>query len=150
MKTSNNNENIVLVEKSSFDEKIALEKDKERLCTAIVYERLKKTFRNRVSVCHLFIIDGKKYNADICIKSKRTIIEIHGSYHEYREQIKKDSKRAAAFASIGYRTIRIPNEKSKDGHFLNMLVKELLEIQDIEREKNKVKKHRKKNKVVKR
>lgn len=42
MKTSNNNENIVLVEKSSFDEKIAVEKDKERLCTASVYERLKK------------------------------------------------------------------------------------------------------------
>lgn len=84
----------------------------------------------------MFIIDGKKYYADICIKSKRIIIEIHGSYHEYREQIKKDSKRAAAFASVGYKTIIITVEQAKDYHYINSLVNKILSMEDIKRLKN--------------
>lgn len=108
-----------------------------------IYNRLKRTFGNKVSAQHPFVINGKPYFADICIKAKHIIIEVDGGYHYTQEQQIKDKQRDEAFASIGYKTIRIPNEKARDGHFLNLLVKELLEIPDIEREKNKLKKHKK-------
>lgn len=93
-----------------------------------VYNRLKRTFGNKVSTQHPFVIDGKVYFADICIKCKKVIIEVDGGYHEEKSQSEKDKERDNAFSSIGYKTIRITNEQVRNGRNLNSIVREILSM----------------------
>lgn len=91
----------------------------------MVFKKLKSAFGNRLKPQHMFIIDGKIYFADMSIKSKKLIIEVDGGYHDIKEQKKKDAIRDKAFESIGYKTIRIPNEKACDKEFLQYLVQSI-------------------------
>ena len=45
--------------------------------------------------------------ADFCCRERRLIVELDGNHHQ--EQI--DAKRDAHLASLGYRTLRFPNEE---------------------------------------
>lgn len=88
----------------------------------IVLKKLISAFGKRVKSQHPFTINGKVYFADICIKSKKLIIEIDGGYHNVFEQKVKDMARDKAFETIGYKTIRITNEQAKDKLFVQSLV----------------------------
>lgn len=87
---------------------------------------LQKTFKKRVKSQQPFVIDGKVYYADICIKSLKTIIEVDGGYHNTDEQREKDAIRDAAFKSIGYTTIRVPNTKAESRNGKKEVVETLL------------------------
>lgn len=91
------------------------------------YKKLYSAFGKRVKIQHPFVIKGKSYFADICIKSKKLIIEVDGGYHNTEEQITKDKKRDEAFASIGYTTIRITNNQAMDKKFMQEMVKNIKE-----------------------
>lgn len=91
----------------------------------MVFKKLKSVFGNRLKPQHMFIIDGKIYFADMSIKSKKLIIEVDGGYHNTSEQQWKDNLRDKAFESIGYKTIRIPNDKACDKEFLQHLVQSI-------------------------
>lgn len=91
----------------------------------MVFKKLKSVFGNRLKPQHMFIIDGKIYFADMSIKSKKIIIEVDGGYHNIKEQQNKDDIRDKTFESIGYKTIRIPNEKACDNEFLQYLVQSI-------------------------
>lgn len=87
----------------------------------IVYNALKKTFKNRIKRQQPFVIDGNVYYADFCIKSKKVIIEIDGGYHLMPSQIVKDKDRDASFRSIGYEVIRITNSQTTNDKVLKDL-----------------------------
>ena len=89
---------------------------------------LQKTFKKRVKSQQPFIIDGKVYYADICLKSLRTIIEVDGVYHNSEEQKAKDCARDAAFKSIGYTTIRISNKEANTQVGKKKLIETLLSM----------------------
>lgn len=93
----------------------------------VVFKKLKSAFGNRVKPQHMFIIDGKIYFADMSIKSKKLIVEVDGGYHNVKEQKEKDAIRDKAFESIGYKTIRIPNEKTCDKDFIEHIVQSIKE-----------------------
>lgn len=82
-----------------------------------MFKCLQRTFKNRVKAQQPFVINGKVYYADLCLKSLKTIIEVDGGYHDTEEQRIKDAKRDEAFKSIGYTTIRVTNKQacSKEG-----------------------------------
>lgn len=86
-----------------------------------VYKALKNTFKNRLKRQQPFIIDGKVYYTDFCIKSKKVIIEIDGGYHSLESQKIKDKDRDAAFKSIGYEVIRINNSDTNNPKVLKEL-----------------------------
>ena len=86
-----------------------------------VYKALKNTFKNRLKRQQPFIIDGKVYYTDFCIKSKKVIIEIDGGYHSLESQKIKDQDRDAAFKSIGYEVIRIKNSDTNNPKVLKEL-----------------------------
>lgn len=87
---------------------------------------LQKTFKKRVKSQQPFVIGGKVYYADICIKSLKTIIEVDGGYHDTPEQREKDAIRDAAFKSIGYTTIRVQNDKAESRNGKKEVVETLL------------------------
>ena len=93
-----------------------------------LFNRLQKTFKKRVTRQHPFVIDGKVYYADICLKSLNVIIEVDGGYHTTPEQTSKDVARDAAFASIGYTTIRCTNEQVADSGYVKQLIGGILKI----------------------
>lgn len=93
----------------------------------IVFKKLKSAFGNRVKPQHMFVIDGKIYFADMSIKSKKLIVEVDGGYHNVKEQKERDTIRDEAFESIGYKTIRIPNEKACDKDFIEHVVQSIKE-----------------------
>lgn len=95
-----------------------------------LYATLKKTFKNRLAKQKPFVIDGKVYYADLCIKSLNLIIEVDGGYHLTKEQQAKDNERDNAFASIGYTTIRCTNEQVSDSKFVKELRQHILQIKD--------------------
>lgn len=95
-----------------------------------LYTRLKKTFKDRVDKQIPFVIDGKVYYADICIKSLKLIIEIDGGYHFTKEQQTKDQNRDIAFASIGYTTIRCTNKQVDDSKFVKQIIQDILKIKE--------------------
>ena len=87
---------------------------------------LQNTFKKRVKSQQPFVIGGKVYYADICIKSLKTIIEVDGGYHDTPEQREKDAIRDAAFKSIGYTTIRVQNDKAESRNGKKEVVETLL------------------------
>lgn len=91
---------------------------------------LQKTFKKRVKSQQPFVIGGKVYYADICVKSLKTIIEVDGGYHDTPEQREKDAIRDAAFKSIGYTTIRVPNTKAESRNGKKEVVHALLRIDE--------------------
>lgn len=91
----------------------------------IVLKKLTSAFGKRIKAQQPFTINGKVYFADICIKSKKLIIEVDGGYHNTEEQKQKDAIRDAAFKSIGYTTIRINNEQAKDKSFMSEFIKNI-------------------------
>lgn len=93
----------------------------------MVYKRLESAFGNRVKVQHPFVINGKVYYADMCIKSKKIIIEVDGEYHDKEEQKEKDGRRDLDFSSIGYKTIRIPNRYAGNKEFMSRLIETIKE-----------------------
>lgn len=109
-------------------------KNKSTSYEKIVYNKLRKTFKNRVKAQSPFIINGNIYYADICIKCKRIIIEIDGGYHNLNKQKIKDSQRDKDFASIGYTTIRIKNE-DVNRNTLKELISNILNIPNIRKPK---------------
>lgn len=102
-----------------------------------VYNRLRKTFKKKVTRQHPFVINGKSYFADICIKCKKVVVEIDGGYHFTDEQKEKDRQRDEAFNYIGYTTIRMTNEQVKDGKSIKELVEKLLSIPNVGKLKKK-------------
>lgn len=63
-----------------------------------------------------FIIDGK-FIADLCIPSKKVIIEVDGGYHDNEDQKVKDKIREDYIRSIGFEIIRFKNEDVQDDLF---------------------------------
>lgn len=96
-----------------------------------VFKKLESAFGERVKVQKLFVINGKTYFADIAIKSKKLIIEVDGEYHNTSEQKKKDDARDKAFESIGYKTIRIPNDKVEDKQFMQYFIETVKEYKPL-------------------
>lgn len=93
-----------------------------------LYKRLNRSLSRRVRAQAPFIIKGKSYFADICIKSRKLIIEVDGGYHNTEEQKEYDAKRDRAFRSIGYTTIRITNDQIKDKQFLQDFCSSVIRI----------------------
>lgn len=83
-----------------------------------VFQILRKILGSRVKTQQPFLIRGHCYYADICVKSKKIIIEVDGGYHLTPEQKEKDKQRDDDFKSIGYTTLRIYNSKSKDVEYI--------------------------------
>ena len=81
----------------------------------IVFKNLRKKDKSKAVKQKHFRINGRSYFADIYIPNKKIVIEVDGGYHETRKE--KDKLRDADFASIGIRTIRIPNEAIYDNSF---------------------------------
>ena len=111
------------------DNKKRLEKESTK-SEAILTKRLVKTFKNRLKTQQPFLIKGHVYYADICLKSKKVIIEVDGGYHNEDSQRVKDKERDKAFESIGYRTLRIKNEEVKDRKKVSELIKSINIIQE--------------------
>jgi very-short-patch-repair endonuclease len=86
-----------------------------------VFQILRKILGSRVKTQQPFLIRGRCYYADICVKSKKVIIEVDGGYHLTPEQKEKDKQRDDDFKSIGYTTLRIYNSKSKDIEYIKNL-----------------------------
>jgi very-short-patch-repair endonuclease len=61
-------------------------------------------------VLRQFIVDGR-YIADLCIPSKKVIIEVDGGYHNNEDQKVKDKIREDYIRSIGFEIIRFKNEE---------------------------------------
>lgn len=78
----------------------------------VLFKRLEKSLGKRVKKQVPFVINGKSYFADICIKSRKLIIEVDGEYHNHSKQKDKDSQRDDDFKSIGYRTLRLSNKEA--------------------------------------
>lgn len=95
-----------------------------------LFNKLQKTFKKRVSRQHPFVIDGKVYYADICLKSLSLIIEVDGGYHDTPQQKEKDSRRDEAFKSIGYKTIRCTNEQATDSKYVKQLVGDIMSMKN--------------------
>ena len=93
-----------------------------------LYNRLHKTFKERLKRQVPFVINGKVYYADLCLKSMKVIIEVDGGYHNTEAQQTKDKERDKAFSSIGYKTIRCTNEQVKNKQYVKQLIQDLLEI----------------------
>lgn len=93
-----------------------------------VFNKLSKSLKSRVKKQVAFTINGNIYFADICIKSKKLIIEVDGGYHNTSERMAKDLKRDKDFASIGYTTLRISNEDVKDKSKLSVFVNDIIKI----------------------
>lgn len=93
-----------------------------------VYFALRKTLKNKIKRQQAFMINGKIYYPDLCIRSKKIIIEVDGGYHGLSSQKKRDKERDIAFKSIGYDVIRVTNEQVQNKAFLKELKDKLIEI----------------------
>lgn len=102
-----------------------------------LYNKLHKALGNRIKRQAPFVIDGKVYYADLCIKSLKLIIEVDGGYHNTEEQKKKDSERDKAFTSIGYKTIRCSNEGACSKKYANELLKHIVSLKEQKRTKKR-------------
>ena len=68
-----------------------------------------------------FVFDCKKiYFADFYLPEHRMVIEVDGTYHQSDSQFAYDNERNNRFASMKIKTIRIPNEITKDTQKLKM------------------------------
>ena len=105
-----------------------------------LYNKLHKSLGNRIKRQAPFVIQGKVFYADLCIKSLKLIIEVDGGYHNTSLQKKKDMGRDKAFASIGYKTIRCSNEDACSKKYANELLRFIQSLKD----EKKAKKRRKK------
>jgi very-short-patch-repair endonuclease len=101
-----------------------------------MFKALQKTFKKRIESQQPFVINGKVYYADLCIKSLKTIIEVDGGYHNTEEQRLKDAKRDEAFKSIGYTTIRVTNEQALSKQGKQDVVAELLRKKQATKQNN--------------
>lgn len=113
-----------------------------------LYNKLHKSLGNRIKRQSPFVIDGKVYYADLCIKSLRLIIEVDGGYHNTDAQKKKDEERDKAFTSIGYKTIRCSNEDACSKKFANELLKTIESLKMEKRERKKEKRQSLKEKEI--
>lgn len=102
-----------------------------------LYNKLHKALGNRVKRQSPFVIEGKVYYADLCIKSLKIIIEVDGGYHNTDSQKKKDTERDKAFASIGYETIRCSNEDACSKKYANELLKHIVSLKEQKRAKKR-------------
>jgi very-short-patch-repair endonuclease len=85
----------------------------------VVFNSLREKYKKHAKRQHPFKINGRMYFADIYIKRIGTIIEIDGGYHKGRTE--KDKQRDEDFASIGIKTLRIPNDAVSDGTYTQYL-----------------------------
>lgn len=102
---------------------------------SIAYNKFNRVFKGKVKRQVPFVIGEKAYFADLCIESIKTLIEIDGGYHYSEEQREKDEGRDNAFASIGYKTIRIPNNKVEDKAYIGSIIQMLIEREEATKEK---------------
>ena len=108
------------------------DKNKDKLLkSSTKYERmlfneLKKHFKDKVKKQHPFIIKDKLYYADIYIPSLRLIIEVDGGYHKAKEQQIKDKKRDIDFRSMGHTTLRVTNEQVQDKLSRQQIINKIL------------------------
>lgn len=107
----------------------------------ILFNKLKRTFKNKIKAQQPFLINKKLYYADIYIPSLKLIIEVDGGYHGTKEQSLKDAQRDADFASIGYTTMRFTNEQvaSKEGK--KDIIKTIIDYADRFKKKRYNNKH---------
>lgn len=103
-------------------------KRKSTLCERMVFNKLRKALKKRVDKQTPFTINGNIYFADICIKSKKLIVEIDGGYHNIESVKNKDNRRDADFASIGYTTIRIKNEDVMNHSCLSEFINNIINM----------------------
>lgn len=103
-------------------------KEKATVYERMVFNKLRKALKNRVSKQTPFTINGNIYFTDICIKTKKLIIEIDGGYHNIESVKNKDNKRDSDFASIGYTTLRIKNEDVLNRKYLSDFVNQIIAI----------------------
>lgn len=80
----------------------------------MLFNELKKHFKDKIKKQQPFMIQNKIYYADICIPSLKLIIEVDGGYHTSPEQKIKDEQRDSDFKSMGYTTLRFTNERVQD------------------------------------
>lgn len=90
-----------------------------------LYHRLERCLGKRIKRQAPFVIDGKVYYADLCVKSLKLIIEVDGGYHSTAHQKIKDEKRDEAFKSIGYTTIRCSNDEATSKNYSKELLKHI-------------------------
>lgn len=109
----------------------------------ILFNKLKRTFKNKIKAQQPFLINKKLYYADIYIPSLKLIIEVDGGYHTTKEQSLRDAQRDADFASIGYTTMRFTNEQvaSKEGK--KDIIKTIMDYTDRFKKKRYNNKHNK-------
>lgn len=103
-------------------------KQKSTICERMVFNKLRKALKNRVNKQIPFTINGNIYFTDICIKSKKLIVEIDGGYHNIESVKNKDNRRDADFQSIGYTTLRIKNEEVLNSKMLSEFVNKIIAI----------------------
>jgi very-short-patch-repair endonuclease len=110
-------------------------KQKAGTCERTVFNKLRKSLKGRVKAQTAFTINGNIYFADMCIKSKKIIVEVDGGYHGTEEQKARDIRRDKDFESIGYTTMRIKNEdvmnKKKLSAFVNRIITSDIIIRDL-------------------
>ena len=140
--------NIMFATKKDSKELISwANKNKKRLEESstqyerILFNKLKRTFKNKIKAQQPFLINKKLYYADIYIPSLKLIIEVDGGYHGTKEQSLKDAQRDADFASIGYTTMRFTNEQvaSKEGK--KYIIKTIMDYTDRFKKKRYNNKH---------
>jgi very-short-patch-repair endonuclease len=96
----------------------------------VLFERLKKTFKNRVKMCVPYPINGRKYTPNIVIKSFKLVIEVVGSLNDNSEEYAVYDK---DFKSIGYTTLRFSNEMVSSKKGKQDIIKQILEIANLKK-----------------
>ena len=96
----------------------------------LLFNALKKHFKDKIKKQHPFVIQNKVYYADICIPLLKLIIEVDGGYHNSQEQQIKDRQRDNDFKSIGYNTLRFTNEQVQDKTSRQQIVNKILDYKN--------------------
>ena len=96
----------------------------------LLFNALKKHFKDKIKKQQPFMIQNKVYYADICISPLKLIIEVDGGYHNSQEQQIKDRQRDNDFKSIGYNTLRFTNEQVQNKTSRQQIVNKILDYKN--------------------
>lgn len=96
----------------------------------LLFNALKKHFKDKIKKQQPFMIQNKVYYADICISPLKLIIEVDGGYHNSQEQEIKDKQRDNDFKSIGYTTLRFTNEQVQNKTSRQQIVNKILDYKN--------------------
>lgn len=96
----------------------------------VLFERLKKTFKNRVKMRVPYPINGRKYIPNIVIKSLKLAIEVIDNHNNNSDEYKIYDE---DFKSIGYTTLRFSNEMVSSKKGKQDIIKQILEIANLKK-----------------